>query len=74
MEIAREVRAKQRENGKEPKYDLSETAADFREIMEDLGIKEYKIQTPKPPGSKGVNYGIWLEFRKPENPNNGNYK
>ncbi|MEA3421567.1 MAG: class I SAM-dependent methyltransferase [Acidobacteriota bacterium] len=61
VETARKIRAKQ--NGG-PKYDLNKAAAELREIMKTLGIKEYRIRIPKPPGSEDVNYGIWLEFRK----------
>ena len=66
VEIARQVRAKQKGG---PKYDVAKTAVELREIMKALGIKEYRIHIPKPSGSEGVNYGIWLEFHKPKNPN-----
>lgn len=65
VEVARKVRAKQ--NGG-PKYDVAKTAAELREIMKVLEINEYRIRIPKPIGSESVNYGIWLEFHKPENP------
>lgn len=61
VDIAKKVRAKQ---GGGPRYDIAKTAAEMREIMKVLGIKEYRIRFPKPPGSEGVNYGIWLEFHK----------
>jgi len=63
VEVARKVRANQRGG---PKYDIAKTEAELRGIMEASGIKEYRIRTPKPQGSKGVNYGIWLEFHKPK--------
>jgi SAM-dependent methyltransferase len=64
VKTARKVRADQEAKGGLPKYDLEETEAELRGIMKTLKIKEYRIHLPKPPGSEGVNYGIWLEFRK----------
>lgn len=66
VKTARKVRADQGAKGGAPKYDLEETEAELRGIMKTLKIKEYRIHLPKPPGSEGVNYGIWLEFRKGE--------
>ena len=66
VKVARKVRADQGAKGGEPKYDLKETEAELRGIMNTLKIREYRIRLPKPSGSEGVNYGIWLEFRKPE--------
>jgi hypothetical protein len=34
-------------------------------VMTVLGIREFKIHRPQPPGSEGVNYGVWVEFHKP---------
>lgn len=62
VETAREIRAKQ---GEKMKYDVGRTAAELCGIMDELGIRDYRIHIPKPPGSEKVNYGIWLEFRKP---------
>lgn len=62
LEVAREVRDRQRRNGKEPVYDVEEAAAELREIMRSLEIADYRIRIPK---RGDVNYGIWLEFRKP---------
>ncbi|HUU27652.1 MAG TPA: TonB-dependent receptor [archaeon] len=62
VEVARRVR-QGREGG--PEYDLEQTEALLREVMQALEIKEYEIRVPKPPGSEGVSYGIWLEFHKP---------
>ena len=59
--IAREVRAKQQ---RMPRYDVEETRSELRHLMSSIGIEDYQIVTPRPPGSEGVNYGIWLEFRK----------
>ena len=62
VETARKVRVGQ---GNGPNYDVARTAAELREIMEALEIKEYQIRTPRPPNSEGVNYGVWLRFHKP---------
>ena len=56
---------KVRKGGK-MKYDVDKTADDLRHIMDVLKIKEYRIYRPKPPGADHVNYGIWVEFHKPE--------
>jgi len=61
--IAKKIRAQQ---GKKMNYDVEETANELRQIMIDLGIKNYYIHKPKPAGSEGVNYGIWVEFHKSE--------
>jgi SAM-dependent methyltransferase len=68
VKVARKVRADQGARGGKPKYDLKETEAELRGIMKELKIREWRIRLPKPPGSEGVNYGIWLEFRKAESP------
>jgi len=65
VEIARKIRSEQQKKGKELKYDVDETAAELREIMKTLKIEKYQIRIPKPPGSEGVSYGIWLELHKP---------
>ncbi|HUV65818.1 MAG TPA: class I SAM-dependent methyltransferase [Sedimentisphaerales bacterium] len=62
VETAREIRAGQ---GAKMKYDVEETAAELRSIMNELRIEKYRIHRPKPPGSEEVNYGIWIEFHKP---------
>ena len=71
VETARKIRAKQRQSGKLPRYDVAGTAAELRGIMQALGIEDHRIRIPKPAGSDGVNYGIWLEFRKPFSPTGG---
>lgn len=63
VETARKVRAQQ---GGKMKYDVDATENELRQIVDKLGIKEYSIYRPKPAGSEGVNYGIWVEIRKPE--------
>ena len=63
VETAKKIRAKQ---GKKMNYDVEKTANELRQIMIDLGIKKCYIHRPKPAGSEGVNYGVWVEFHKPE--------
>jgi len=62
VETASQIRAKQ---GRKMKYDVEKTSAELCRIMDELGIKNYRIHRPRPPGSEKVNYGIWLEFHKP---------
>jgi SAM-dependent methyltransferase len=52
--------------GGKMKYDVGQTANNLRRMMNDLKIVEYKIHRPKPPGAENVNYGVWIEFHKPE--------
>ena len=61
IETAKKIRAKQ---GKKMKYDVDKKANELYNIMNELGIKDYRIDIPKPPGGENVNYGIWIEFRK----------
>jgi len=63
VETAKKIRAKQ---GKKMRYDVGKKADELYNIMNELGIKDYRIDIPKPPGSENVNYGIWVEFSKPE--------
>ncbi len=63
LETAKKIRTKQ---GGRLKYDVDKTADELHHIMEVLGIKEYQIHRPKPPGGEEVNYGIWIEFHKQE--------
>ena len=63
VETAREIRAKQ---GKRMKYDVDEMAEELRRVMAALEIETFKIHRPNPPASENVNYGIWVEFHKPE--------
>jgi len=61
IETAQKIRAKQ---GKKMKYNVDEKAEELNDIMNKLGIKNYRIDIPKPPGSENINYGIWIEFHK----------
>ena len=63
VETAEKIRVKQ---GKKMQYDVRNKANELYNIMNELGIKDYHIDIPKPPGSENVNYGIWVEFRKTE--------
>ena len=69
VNVARKVREQQMAQGSFPVYNVEETAEELKNIMELLGIKDYRIRIPKPSGSEGINYGIWLEFHKPRSQN-----
>jgi len=61
VETAKEIRAKQ---GGKMKYDVEETAGQLREVMKELRIRDYRVHRPKAGAEEGVNYGVWIEFRK----------
>ncbi|MFB3786125.1 MAG: class I SAM-dependent methyltransferase [bacterium] len=63
-ETARQVREKQQKGSSFPKYNVDETEKQLRQVMNDLGITHFQILRPQPPGSGGINYGIWLIFEK----------
>ena len=63
VEVARRVR--ERQNGG-PSYDVAKTAAELKRIMAFLCVTDFRVILPEPAGSDGVNYGVWLSFRKPE--------
>ena len=62
LKTAGSIRAKQ---GKSLRYDRDKEAEALRQIMADLGTKDWQVQVPKAPGGADVNYGVWVEFRKP---------
>jgi len=62
VETARTIRAKQ---NKHWKYDPDEEGKKLRSVLLDLGIRDVRVRVPKPKGSEGINYGVWVEFRKP---------
>ena len=66
VETARRIRDTQKQGKGFPKYDVEETAAELRTVMQRIGIADFRIQTPRPPGAEDVSYGIWIEFRKPQ--------
>ena len=63
VETAINIRAKQ---GRKMNYDIEEKAKELRLLMKQLDIKEYRIHKPGTGHSEKVNYGIWIEFRKPD--------
>jgi len=63
VETARAIRARQ---GKKMEYDRREAADELRGILTDLGIRDFRVDAPDPPGADGLNYGVWVEFHKPE--------
>ncbi len=64
VDIARSIRERQKQNRHWPHYDVDQTAQELADIMKRMGNKNYIIHRPQPAGSQGVNYGIWLEWRK----------
>lgn len=50
--------------GEGPEYDVAATAEELHAIMRTLRIKDYRILRPKLGNEAGVNYGVWVEFRK----------
>ena len=62
LETATRIRAKQ---GRKIDYDIGEKAKELHLLMKQLDIKEYQIHKPGTGHSEKVNYGIWIEFRKP---------
>jgi hypothetical protein len=61
IEVAKSVRGGQRGS---LKYDVAKTAEELCDIMRKLKIRDYNIVRPKLNNEEGVNYGIWVEFRK----------
>ena len=65
VETARQIRAGQKERGFDLSYDVEAVASQMKNIVEALGINNYRIRIPRPEGIGDVKYGIWLEFHKP---------
>jgi len=61
-ETARAIRTKQK---KLWKYDPAEEGKKLKSLLLGLGIRDVRVIVPKPEGSEGINYGVWVEFRKP---------
>ena len=59
LATAKEIRTKQRGR---ITYSVEDTADELRQIMDDLGIKGYRIHRPR--ADTEVNYGVWIEFHK----------
>jgi len=62
LAVAKQIRAKQ---GKNMKYDFEEKAGELKALMKKLGIETYRIHRPGAKHNEVVNYGIWIEIRKP---------
>jgi len=61
LDVAGRIRSKQ---GKGMKYDVDETQQQLRDIMKALRIERYRIYRPRLGNAEGINYGLWLQFRK----------
>jgi len=67
VDTARQIRAAQKKEDREDsvlKYSVAETESEMHAIMASLGVEDYRIHIPRPPGADGINYGIWLQIRK----------
>jgi len=62
LETARRIRSGQ---GKAIKYEREAEAESLRKIMTDLGIADFRVHLPQAPEGSDINYGVWVEFRKP---------
>lgn len=62
LDVAKGVRSGR---GGGPRYDVAGTADELRAIMRTLGIRDYRVIRPRRDNDAGVNYGVWVEFRKP---------
>ncbi|MEF8788226.1 MAG: class I SAM-dependent methyltransferase [Planctomycetota bacterium] len=60
-DIARKVRAGQK---KKMDYDPQKKAAKLRDILDEAGVENYTVHTPRPEGAADVNYGLWAEIHK----------
>ena len=60
------VRAAQRARGGEPRYRLEDVEETMRRALAAAGIERYTMHRSQPPGAEDVNYGISVEFRKPD--------
>jgi SAM-dependent methyltransferase len=61
LEVAKTLREGR---GEGPQYDVAATAEELHAVMRALKIKDYRIIRPKLGNEAGVNYGVWVEFRK----------
>lgn len=70
VDVARKIRAAQtapeeeKDKDSVTKYKVSDLESELRQIMKNLNIERYKMRIPKPPGSEGIKYGIWIEIHK----------
>jgi len=61
LEAAKTVRG---DRGEGPEYDIVATTHELDAIMKALKIKGYRIIRPRLGNEAGVDYGVWVEFRK----------
>jgi ubiquinone/menaquinone biosynthesis C-methylase UbiE len=61
LEVAKTVRGGR---GEGPEYDVAATANELHAIMKTLGTKSYRVIRPRLGNEAGVDYGVWVEFRK----------
>jgi SAM-dependent methyltransferase len=61
LEVAKTLRGGR---GEGPEYDVVATAEELHAIMRTLRIKDYRVIRPRLDNEAGVNYGVWVEFRK----------
>ncbi|MDP8245636.1 MAG: class I SAM-dependent methyltransferase [Candidatus Hinthialibacter antarcticus] len=64
VETARAIRDKQNKSRSFPAYDPDEAEATWRKYLMELGIENFRIIRPRPAGSDGINYGVWIEMKK----------
>ena len=62
LAVARQIRAEQ---GKNMHYSFKDKAGELKAVMEKLGIETYRIHHPGAAHGEAINYGIWIEIRKP---------
>lgn len=62
LAVVKQIRAKQ---GKDMKYSFEEKADELKALMKKLEIETYQIHRPGAVYGEAVNYGIWIEIRKP---------
>jgi len=48
-----------------PQYDVQETVKQLQALMKTLKIRDYEILRPRSDQTL-VNYGVWIEFSKPQ--------
>jgi len=59
---ARTIRDKQRRHWQ---YDSAAAGRELAAMLRGFGVQDIRVHTPQPEGSEGINYGVWIEFRKP---------
>lgn len=53
-----------RKHGHGPAYDVAKTAERLENVMNSIGINDYRIRVYKNPDAPEINYGVWVEFSK----------